>query len=1007
MANVVDRGGPRGVAVQMHAYLGSPPAKPDSSALRVKDGKQIEIADGSTGETLGVVLDHVYQQATAGDVMERSLRPLVAACVEGVNVSVLVVGSAKTQKSKVLFVPMPEQSLASAVFQTLFDMLQNKVTALRSSSSMGAMDGVTNASKNQVLSSATFSLRVSFAEFYEETITDLLAASNSADSRQALLIEDDPALGKTIKNLTQSPPIPSLAEFRRVLEAGLSARRRANGLYGNSSEFSSAVLRIAVKQTFAFREASTQELHSFFDFVDLPATDRLGRSGAAVRLSEGPLLNKSLFALQDVVESLSSSGDALPIRYQGSQLTTLLQDALGGNCLTFVLMGLSPGDMAGSAATLQLGKMLPRVCTFPVVNNDMLRGLRQRQHMAQKQLISAPATLVTKDGAVEQGLADYERRLHDLEGKLAQSGLERRMLREDKDALTAQQGELRTKYRELFDNELSLRSELLACEQEKLALSKAFVAFQLERDTQVQQLDSDKFETETKLLKAEQLVVEIQQDDATKAAQIQDLCVKMNELVADKTRLGGELAVLQKAAKAAESARDGEAKKNQQLSLELIVAVNQKQKLQGELETLGSQLRSRQSQVDTQLAECKQLRSDNGTLREQVTGFEAKFEAMRKDLVRRELELERAELAMKKEQLETQQAGRDADTKRDRTVQQLGGDLETQRVGFADDKRALELQLERVQRDLARESQEKQHTVTALKAKNEEHEELVLALERARHDLQAQLETFRLKLALLHQSGNGGEVGNGGVGIQALRELLASYQVRERELRDELDSARSSSLRLTRRLREYVHATNNENDDGQHRDHEAAEGNKDTGKIEQLGEQVAAMEQQLASEREQRSELALVLAELEAQDADLVREQKERRQLEDAAPARDNGSGVRAITEMHAALTRQLEEVRRLTLHQQQNQQMARATDTTAPQARAITPADPKELETLRAAKTQLESQLSSNKAHWMALLEQVERRCAELLTKNVMLTEDNENLRQHLTKAHMKPSRN
>ncbi|KAE8983961.1 hypothetical protein PR002_g23095 [Phytophthora rubi] len=996
---------PKGVAVQIHAYIGPTPAKPDNSALRVKDGKQIEVANGSTGETLGLQLDYVYQQATEADVVERSLRSLVAASVEGVNVSVLAVGSTKSQKNRVLFFPMADQSLAAAVFQTLLDTLQSKVSTLGSSgaSPAAANGGVTSARKSQVISVATFSLRVSFAELYEETITDLLAASkgDSSDNKLALVIEDDPALGKTIKNLTQSPPLTSLTDFRRVLDAGLSARRSNNGLYGNSSEFSSAVLRISVKQTFAFRDAATQELHSFFDLVDLPATDRLARTGAAVRLSEGPLLNKSLFALQEVFESLThKSGDEVSVRYQGSQLTTVLQDALGGNCLTFVLMCLSPGDMAGSTATLQLGRMLPRISTFPVVNNDMLRGLRRRQLMVQKQLAGAAKDNPTGE---KLGLADYERRLHDLEGKLAQNALERRVLREDKDALAAQLGELRTKYRELFDNELSLRTELLTCEQDKLALSKAFVAFQLECDTQVQQLDSDKFELETRLLKAEQLVVEIQQDDTTKAAQIQDLCAKMNELVADKTRLGGELALLQKAAKTAESARDAEAKKNQQLSLELIVAVNQKHKCQGEVEALATQLRSRQAQVDGHLAECTQLRSDNDALRQQVAGLEDKLEAMRKDVVRRELELERAELAAKKEQLETQQAGRDADSKRQLSVQQLSQELETQRAAFAADKRSLELQLERGQHDLARETREKQHLMNALTSKNEENEELVLALERARHDLQAQLETFRLKLALLQQSCSSGErASESGAGIQELKELVASYQVRERELRDELNSTRNANFRLARRLRGPGQDTTEPPQNPDDRDRE------DGGEqVERLRGRLAAAELQVASEMERRAEQSLVLAELEAQNATLVQELKETQRSEQTPAARDSESGVRAITEMHAALARQLEEVRRLTVQQQQ---VTRIVDTAAPpsqsQPRTDNASDPNELQSLRAAKTQLESRLSSSKAQWMALLEQVERRCAELLTKNVMLSEDNENLRHHLTKARMKAPR-
>ncbi|KAG7395806.1 hypothetical protein PHYBOEH_003143 [Phytophthora boehmeriae] len=614
----------------------------------------------------------------------------------------------------------------------------------------------------------------------------------------------------------------------------------------------------------------------------------------------------------------------------------------------------------------------------------------------------------------KQELAVYERSLHDLEGKLAQSGLERRVLREDKDILTAQLNELRSKYRELFDNELSLRTELLACEQEKLALSKAFLAFQLERDTQVQQLDSDKFEAETRLLKAEQLVVEIQQDDATKATQIQDLCAKMNELVADKTRLGGELAMLQKATKAAEEARGADAKKNQQLSLELIIAVNQKQKLQNEMEALTMQLRQHQAQIDAQTAECKQLRSENAVLRDQATAFEVKLESIRKDVVRREMELERAELAVKKEQLETQQAGRNADHQHEHSVKRLNEEIEAQRAAFAQDKRLLELQLERTQHDVARENREKHHATAALTAKNEENEELLLALERTRHDLQAQLEAFRLKLTLLHQPASSEDrLSEAGAGVRALRELLATYQQREQDLRDELDSARSLNLRLARRLRDPAQDTTEPqpNDDSETDRISPIQFKNESEDMEQMRKRLAAAEQRTTMDMKQLSDQAVIIAELESQKADQI--QRREKQHQQVASVQSNDNGVHAIAEMHTALARQLEEVRRLTL-QQQNQQSERVANNASPSSKdkntTELSANSNELESLREAKAQLEARLSSNKAHWISLLEQVERRCAELLTKNVMLTEDNESLRQHLKKAHRaqlsKPSR-
>ena len=67
--------------------------------------------------------------------------------------------------------------------------------------------------------------------------------------------------------------------------------------------------------------------------------------------------------------------------YDDSHLTQLLQDALGGNCLSFALLCLAPDDFDGSKATVRLGQLLAGVFNFPVVNNDMIQGLVRRRRL--------------------------------------------------------------------------------------------------------------------------------------------------------------------------------------------------------------------------------------------------------------------------------------------------------------------------------------------------------------------------------------------------------------------------------------------------------------------------------------------------------------------------------------------------------------------------------------------------------------------------------------------------
>jgi kinesin family protein C2/C3 len=56
-------------------------------------------------------------------------------------------------------------------------------------------------------------------------------------------------------------------------------------------------------------------------------------------LKEASYINKSLFALGDVIASLTSESAHIP--YRNSKLTTLMQDSLGGNAKTLMIINVS------------------------------------------------------------------------------------------------------------------------------------------------------------------------------------------------------------------------------------------------------------------------------------------------------------------------------------------------------------------------------------------------------------------------------------------------------------------------------------------------------------------------------------------------------------------------------------------------------------------------------------------------------------------------------------------
>ena len=77
--------------------------------------------------------------------------------------------------------------------------------------------------------------------------------------------------------------------------------------------------------------------------VDLAGCERVLKSGATGSvLKEAQHINKSLSALGDVMEALDTRSKYVP--YRNSKLTYLLQDALGGNSRTMMIVTLAPGE---------------------------------------------------------------------------------------------------------------------------------------------------------------------------------------------------------------------------------------------------------------------------------------------------------------------------------------------------------------------------------------------------------------------------------------------------------------------------------------------------------------------------------------------------------------------------------------------------------------------------------------------------------------------------------------
>jgi len=106
--------------------------------------------------------------------------------------------------------------------------------------------------------------------------------------------------------------------------------------------------------------------------VDLAGSEKIGKTGAeGKRLDEAKNINKSLSALGKVIYSLTDTKSS-HVPYRDSKLTRVLQDSLGGNAKTCLIITCSPSayNEAETISTLRFGMRAKSIKNNAKVNRE-------------------------------------------------------------------------------------------------------------------------------------------------------------------------------------------------------------------------------------------------------------------------------------------------------------------------------------------------------------------------------------------------------------------------------------------------------------------------------------------------------------------------------------------------------------------------------------------------------------------------------------------------------------
>jgi hypothetical protein len=170
-------------------------------------------------------------------------------------------------------------------------------------------------------------------EIYKETLRDLLTPEGSD-----LRIKEDPHKGIYVQGLTEVF-VTSEEEMLEVIAIGEQMRTVSATKCNAVSSRSHQLFFLEVKQRFP----NDSEKRGILNLVDLAGSEKINHSGVTGNnLQEAKKINLSLSALGNVIHSLMVGAEHIP--YRDSKLTRLLQESLGGNYKTTLLVALSPSS---------------------------------------------------------------------------------------------------------------------------------------------------------------------------------------------------------------------------------------------------------------------------------------------------------------------------------------------------------------------------------------------------------------------------------------------------------------------------------------------------------------------------------------------------------------------------------------------------------------------------------------------------------------------------------------
>jgi len=313
----------------------------DQRTIGIKNPNNPELGPGMHKFTFDRVFDMKSKQE---DVYDFAAKPVVESVLEGFNGTIFAYGQTSSGKTHTMLGPDIDNSLNRGIIprmvNTVFDHINNTPDHIE------------------------FTVKVSIVEIYMEKIRDLISPE-----KVSLKIREDRARGIYIEDVTEAY-VSQETEVFDLMKLGNAHRAISATNMNEGSSRSHSIFILSIHQNNLHDlSAKTGKLY----LVDLAGSEKIAKTGAAGQvLEEAKQINKSLSALGNVINALTDNKGHQHIPYRDSKLTRILQESLGGNSRTTLIITCSPSvfNEMETVSTLRFGYRAKSIKNKPKINRE-------------------------------------------------------------------------------------------------------------------------------------------------------------------------------------------------------------------------------------------------------------------------------------------------------------------------------------------------------------------------------------------------------------------------------------------------------------------------------------------------------------------------------------------------------------------------------------------------------------------------------------------------------------